>query len=302
MTQAAQMITSTDTINTGASAEAIQAHYDISNEFYALWLDPSMSYSCALWEEGDSLEDAQIRKLDLHLQQAQATNKNNLLDIGCGWGALLNQAVSQFGVKTAVGLTLSAEQVDWIKSRNAESNRDNISVHLESWEHHTPVAPYDAIVSIGAFEHFAKSRTSKTEKLKAYRKFFAWCHSNSTNDCSLSLQSIVYENYNEANPNPFVEEIFPESELPRIAEITAACEGLFEIVQLRNDRMHYAKTLQSWYTSLRKNRQMAIKLVGEKTYKFYEKYLGVFVVGFHIGTVNLVRLEARKLPSIKLDA
>jgi cyclopropane-fatty-acyl-phospholipid synthase len=275
----------------GASPEAIQAHYDVSNDFYALWLDPTMAYSCALWEAGDTLEQAQLRKLDFHLTQAQATNKSNLLDVGCGWGALLDRAVTGYNVKKAVGLTLSQAQADWV----TDSLRDSVSVLLESWRDHRPSAPYDAIVSIGAFEHFAKAGLSKTAKAEAYRSFFRWCHDNSTADCDLSLQSIVYENYDEENPNPFVEEIFPESELPRVSEILAACDGLFEVVALRNDRAHYAKTLQCWYASLRKNREAAIAIVGESVYKKYEKYLGVFVVGFHTGTVNLTRIKARKI-------
>jgi cyclopropane-fatty-acyl-phospholipid synthase len=279
-------------VDGGASAQAIQAHYDISNDFYALWLDPTMVYSCALWEEGDTLEQAQLRKLDFHLTQAQATNKSNLLDVGCGWGALLSRAVKNYNVKNAVGLTLSQAQLDWVSASKCDNS---MSVLLESWRDHKPSSPYDAIVSIGAFEHFAKAGLSKTAKADAYRSFFKWCHDNSTHDCDLSLQSIVYENYDEETPNPFVEEIFPESELPRASEILTACDGLFEVVALRNDRAHYSKTLQYWYASLRKNRDAAIAMVGEQVYKKYEKYLGVFVVGFHTGTVNLVRIKARKI-------
>ena len=296
MEQSTQVIERSEYHARGASAEAIQAHYDISNDFYKLWLDPSMTYSCALWQEGDSLEAAQVRKLDLHLSQAHAQGKQNLLDIGCGWGALLNRAVQHYDVKSAVGLTLSAAQAEWI----LDAKDSRINVHLESWENHVPAEPYDAIVSVGAFEHFAKSGATKAEKLAAYRKFFEWCHAHSTDDCSLSLQTIVYENYDESNPNPFVEEIFPESELPRVSEIFAACEGLFEVVQLQNHRVHYAKTLQAWYNALRKNRHAAIDIVGEATYKKYEKYLGVFIVGFHTGTVNLSRMEARKLSQPKV--
>lgn len=275
----------------GASAEAIQAHYDISNDFYALWLDPTMAYSCALWEDGDSLEQAQLRKLDFHLAQAQASTKKHLLDVGCGWGTLLDRAITRCNVEAAVGLTLSQAQVDWIKA----SKQDNVSVVLESWKDHQPSSPYDAIVSIGAFEHFARAGVTKAAKADAYRSFFKWCHDNSTPDCDLSLQSIVYENYDEENPNPFVEQIFPESELPRVSEILAACDGLFEIVALRNDRAQYAKTLQCWYANLRKNREQAIAMVGDEVFRRYEKYLGIFVVGFHTGTVNLTRLKARKI-------
>lgn len=141
----------------GASPEAIQAHYDVSNDFYALWLDSTMAYSCALWEAGDTLKQAQLRKLDFHLTQAQATNKSNLLDVGCGWGALLDRAVTHYNVKNVVGLTLSQAQADWV----THSKRDSVSVLLESWRDHRPTTPYDAIVSIGAFEHFAKAGLSK---------------------------------------------------------------------------------------------------------------------------------------------
>jgi cyclopropane-fatty-acyl-phospholipid synthase len=279
------------TSGSGASAEAIQAHYDVSNEFYAAWLDASMTYSCALWNEGDDLQRAQIRKLDFHLDQPRAREKTNLLDVGCGWGALLERASAVYQVESVVGLTLSAAQAEWVNARK----RQNVSVRLESWENHLPLAPYDAIVSVGAFEHFAKVGASKADKIAAYRKFFRWCYANSTDDCSLSMQTIVYENYDDAHPNPFVQEIFPESELPRVSEIAAACEGLYEIVQLFNHRSHYTKTLQAWYSSLRENRIAIIEMVGETVYRKYEKYLGVFVVGFHMGTVNLSRFEAKKI-------
>jgi len=288
-----------DTIRTaqpalGASEAAIQAHYDISNDFYALWLDPSMVYSCALWHVDDdatSLQRAQQRKLDFHLETCAATGKKRLLDIGCGWGALLERAVTHYGVDQAVGLTLSQAQADWI----ARSTTANLAVSLESWVDHVPTAPYDAVVSIGAFEHFAKVGLTSSQKIDAYRRFFLWCHKQTTNDCLLSIQSIVYENYDEQNPNPFVEEIFPESELPRLSEILAACSGLFEITRLQNDRADYARTLQTWYRNLRERRNEAISMVGEQVYKKYEKYLGVFAVGFHRGTVNLTRLAARKI-------
>ena len=92
---------------TGASAEAIQAHYDTGNAFYRLWLDPTRTYSCALWDEADALEEAQIDKLDYHIEQAQAAGTGQVLDIGCGWGSLLERLTTAHGVERAVGLTLS---------------------------------------------------------------------------------------------------------------------------------------------------------------------------------------------------
>jgi cyclopropane-fatty-acyl-phospholipid synthase len=273
----------------GASAEAIQAHYDVSNAFYRLWLDPSMTYSCALWDGAETLEAAQLAKLDLHLCQSRAGAGKRLLDVGCGWGALLERAVTHHGVREAVGLTLSAAQRDGAK------HAPGANVRLESWQAHQPTAPYDAIVSIGAFEHFVKPGLARVDKVEAYRNFFAWCHRHSVPGSWLSLQSIVYEDYDEQVPNEFVKEIFPESDLPRLSEAFEAMQGLYEVVVLRNDREHYAKTLQMWLSSLRRQRTEVIALHGEDLYRRYERYLGIFVVGFHVGTVNLTRFAARRI-------
>src|SRR5688572_25683389 len=94
----------------GASRSAIRHHYDLSNDFYALWLDPSMTYSSALWSDGDSLASAQRRKLDFHIEGARAPGAARVLDVGCGWGGLLQRAVDDWGVGHAVGLTLSQAQ------------------------------------------------------------------------------------------------------------------------------------------------------------------------------------------------
>jgi cyclopropane-fatty-acyl-phospholipid synthase len=275
----------------GASAEAIQTHYDVSNEFYALWLDRSMTYSCALWDEADDLETAQVRKLDLHLEQAQARGAKRLLDVGCGWGALLDRAVRHFDVEHAVGLTLSRAQFDWVNA----SRNPRVDVRLDGWESHVAAEPYDAIVSVGAFEHFVRPGLPRCDKVQAYRRFFQWCHDNSADSSWLSVQSIVYENYDENAPNDFVKLVFPESDLPRLSEITEAMQGLYEIVKLRNDREHYARTLRVWLSNLRRSRGKLISRGDEALYRKYEKYLGVFVVGFHVGTVNLTRLAAKRI-------
>lgn len=285
--------TASDTRTGGASARAIQAHYDISNEFFALWLDPTMTYSAALWEPGDSLEAAQLRKLDYHLDAAAVSDGESVVDIGCGWGSMLRRAVARTSLRRAVGLTLSREQYQWARRRC--EHEPAIEIRLESWAEHRPVQAYDAVVSIGAFEHFARTGLGAAEKHETYRRFFRWCHENTNAGARLALQTIVYENYDEAQPNRFVEEIFPESELPRLNEVLAASRGLFELVRVRNDRAHYAETLKAWYANLRSKREQALALVGAETYAKYERYLGVFVVGFHVGTVNLARLAFRRI-------
>jgi len=280
------------TQNPGASAEAIQHHYDVGNDFYALWLDSTQTYSCALWEEGDTLESAQLRKIDFHITQARAMGAKRVLDVGCGWGAVLQRLMETYAVEHAVGLTLSKAQVAWCKAKH----HPRIDVRLESWSDHVPVEPYDAIVSIGAFEHFARSGLLETAKIEVYRTFFQRCHAWLKPGGWMSLQTIVYENSRPEGLNAFVaSEIFPESDPPRLADIAKATGKIFEIVTVRNDRSDYERTCRAWYKRLRENRTAAVRLVGEEVVARYEKYLGVCQIGFHQGMMNLARLTLRRI-------
>ncbi|ABE47182.1 SAM-dependent methyltransferase [Polaromonas sp. JS666] len=275
----------------GASAEAIQNHYDVGNDFYRLWLDRTGTYSCALWEAGDDLETAQLRKLDFHIYQARASQAARVLDIGCGWGSMLGRLSGEHAVQQSVGLTLSQEQADWVVALGLP----HVDVRLESWQDHQPSAPYHAIVSIGAFEHFARLGTSEEEKIADYRKFFERCHTWLKPSACVSLQTITYENFDERKPNSFVADIFPESDLPRLAQIMKASQGLFEVVALRQDGAHYEKTLNCWLFNLKERRSEALALVGDAGVRRYEKYLGMFSVAFHVGAMNLARISLRRI-------
>lgn len=276
----------------GASAQAIQHHYDVGNAFYQLWLDETSTYSCALWEADDSLETAQLRKLDYHIAQAQVQAAQRVLDIGCGWGGTLKRLADHYHVEKTVGLTLSQAQFDWI----SDWNHPQIEVRLEGWSEHQPDTPYDGIISIGAFEHFAHSKMTSSEKIQAYREFFHCCHQWLKPGGQLSLQTIIYENVDVTDKNPFLtEDIFPDSDVPRLAEIVQATERLFEIVVLRNDREDYVKTLRVWLRNLRANRKKATELVGEKQVAAYERYLGISMIGFHAARLNLSRLSLKRL-------
>lgn len=279
----------------GASAEAIQHHYDVGNAFYALWLDPTMTYSSALWyREDEDLETAQRNKLDWHLERAGIAGARRLLDVGCGWGGLIRRALEHNPHCHCTGLTLSREQHDYLGGMDSTRGE----VRIESWADHRPIAPYDGIVSIGAFEHFARLDQSRDEKIAGYREFFRFCSRNLIEGGRLSLQTIVYENSARQHFSHFFEQtIFPESDLPHLAEIAEASQHVFEIVEVRNDRHHYAKTLRQWIQRLRRHRDEAIALVGERTYHDYEKYLALMVVAFHTGSTNLSRLALRRLPT-----
>ena len=274
----------------GASPQAIRRHYDLSDEFFRLWLGPEMIYSCAMFDGATDLAGAQRRKLDYHIEAAAAVGAGHVLDIGCGWGALLERLVAQAGVRRAVGLTLSASQARWIE----RMPRSGIEVCEQHWRDHRPAQPYDAIISIGAFEHFVHPGMTSAEKLQVYREFFAWCAGVLAPRGRLSLQTIAYP----APPGgeyrrraAFVaENIFPESELPLIWEPIAAAEGRFELVSLRNDRQDYFVTLREWERNLAAHRQKAVELVGTATVVDFTRYLRESAAAFKLGMVCLLRM------------
>ena len=154
----------------GASADAIEFHYDTGSDDFSLWLGEAMTDSSALWDddnENQSLDDVQLEKIRHHIEQSRAPDKENVLDIGCGWGRILLPLANIFDVKNIVGLTLSESQAKWI---NNLSN-PRIEARLESWKDHDPQAQYDSIISIGAFEYFAKLGLSAEEKIKSIGSF-----------------------------------------------------------------------------------------------------------------------------------
>ena len=283
---------------TGASLEAIQHHYDVGNEFYRLWLDPTLTYSGAMWEPGDTLETAQLRKLDYHIEQAQAAGSARVLDVGCGWGGMLRRLVETHGVAKAVGLTLSQAQADWVKGLGLP----NVEVRLENWQDHRPEDSYDAIISVGAFEHFAKLDSSDEQRLQSYRAFFERCSSWLKAGGRFSLQTFAYgskrsrENVKKTPGTQFLAtEIFPETDPPSLAEIVAASNGIFEIEALRNDRKHYAATCREWVKRLKANREKAIQLTDEANVSRYQNYLQLSTVGFELGYLALFRITFSRL-------
>jgi len=284
----------------GASKEAIQRHYDVGNEFFALWLDKNRVYSAAMWkgELDESLEVAQVRKLDFHIERAAAAHAGRVLDVGCGWGALLRRMTETFGVRKAVGVTLSREQADWI---HAQAD-PRIEVRLESWQDHQPEEPYDAIISIGAFEHFADLDMPTESRVARYREFFVWCRLHMRVGSKLSLQTFAYGTGRDRGECArlrvtgfLAAEIFPETDPPTLEEIVRAIDGVFEMVSLRNDRLDYARTCRVWHERLRAHRQEAIDLAGEPTYNSFEKYLQVSALAFELGHLDLYRLELRSV-------
>lgn len=274
----------------GASAEAIQAHYDTGNEFYRLWLDPTLTYSCALWDDASSLEEAQICKLDHHIAEAGAAGAARVLDVGCGWGSLLQRLSTTHGVGRAVGLTLSEAQCKYVESMGLA----DVEVRLENWSDHVAEEPYDAIISIGALEHFVRPDTSTEDRIATYRGFFERCRELLRPGGFLSLQTMAYGGIGRFKAGALAS-IFPESDLPRLAELTEAVEGHFEIVRLRNDPAHYSRTVHHWLEAFRQSRDEIVALVGEPRTAEYERFLASGIKGYDLGVFNLLRITLRRL-------
>jgi cyclopropane-fatty-acyl-phospholipid synthase len=279
----------------GSSASAIQHHYDVGNDFYRLWLDETLSYSCALWEEGDTLEAAQARKVDYHVAQARASGAERILDVGCGWGGVLRHVTRKHGVKRAVGVTLSEAQGEWI--RGWEDPRCEASV--QSWRDHEAEAPYDAVFAFGVMEHMVKFGRARAERTATYREFFARCRSWLRPSGRLAVQAItkgsVKLDEQGLHDLRYLTQVFPESDVPRLAEIVHAAEKSFEVVSVRNDRPHYTRTCNEWLKRLQRNRPAAVAFVGEQTVNLFELYLMASARQFEQRHAALVRVTLERV-------
>jgi cyclopropane-fatty-acyl-phospholipid synthase len=255
----------------------VQSHYDLSDEFYQLFLDPTQTYSCAYFERDDmTLEEAQRAKVDLSLGKLGLEPGMTLLDVGCGWGATLRRAIEKYDVNV-IGLTLSKNQAAYVQKSfdELESPRSK-RVLLEGWEQfHEPV---DRIVSIGAFEHFGFDR---------YDDFFKMAFTALPDGGNMMLHTIVIPTEKEfidrgikrtismARFAKFMmDEIFPGGRLPSVALVEEhARKAGFEVARVQPLRLHYARTLAIWAEALEARKDEAIAIQSEEVYERYMKYL-----------------------------
>lgn len=253
--------------NSGASQEAIEFHYDMPADFFALWLGQSMTYTAARYTRDDmTLDAAQLDKINYHLDAARVAPGHRMLDIGCGWGTLLKSAVDLRGAGAAHGLTLSPLQRDYI----AGLGKPEVTADLQSYEHHEPEARYDSIVSVGAFEHFVRPGMSQKERFDTYSELFRRCADWMTREGRFSLQTMTW---GDAGPKERdmnrIHEIFPESDLPEIAEVIEAAHPHLELVSMENRPEDYERTLAAWAKGLRANKERATEIVGPERFQFY---------------------------------
>jgi cyclopropane-fatty-acyl-phospholipid synthase len=281
--------------------EDVQAHYDLSDDFFRLFLDPTQTYSCAYFERDDmTLEEAQIAKSNLALRKLGLQPGMTLLDIGCGWGATMMLALEKYDVNV-IGLTLSENQKAHVEQLFAASDSARSKrVLLEGWEQFNE--PVDRIVSIGAFEHFGFER---------YDAFFKMAYDALPDDGVMLLHTITGITYPEllerGIPLTFalarfakfiLTEIFPGGRLPSVDKVRehSASAG-FTLNQTQSLQPHYARTLDTWAAALREHRDEAIAIQSEEVYDRYMKYLTGCADGFRKGYIDVVQFTLAKTPS-----
>ncbi|ORA10661.1 cyclopropane mycolic acid synthase family methyltransferase [Mycobacterium arosiense] len=271
--------------------EESQSIYDVSNEFFALFLDATMGYTCAYFERDDmTLEEAQIAKFDLALGRLNLEPGMTLLDVGCGWGGALKRAVEQYDVNV-IGITLSRNQFDYSKHKLAGlPTSRNIEVRLQGWEEFEDKV--DRIVTIGAFEAF---------KMERYSAFFDRAYEILPDHGRMLLHTILTYTQKQQHERGvpitmsdirfarFIgQEIFPGGQLPAqedIFKFGAAAGFTIERVQLL--QQHYARTLNIWAANLEANKEKAIALQSEEVYDKYMHYLTGCENFFRKGVTNV---------------
>jgi cyclopropane-fatty-acyl-phospholipid synthase len=271
-------------------AEAIRYHYDVSNDFYRTWLDENMVYSCAYFENGDEdLGTAQLKKIDHILTKICLQPGQTLLDVGCGWGALVIRAAQKFGAK-CVGVTLSQNQFDLAQERVKQAGlADRVEIRLEDYRdvHGT----YDRITSVGMFEHVGE---------KHLAEYFGKL-------CSLLVDDGVAMNHGITTTDPdngetafgggeFIEQyVFPHGELAHVGTVLNAMQrGGLEVLDVENLRRHYAKTCGIWAENFEDRAARIRTLVDDKRFRIWRVYLAGCAYAFTQDWVSLYQVVCTK--------
>ena len=270
--------------------DAIQFHYDVSNEFYRLWLDRAMVYSCGYFEHaGASLDEAQQAKLEHICRKLLLKPGERFLDIGCGWGALVIHAALRYGVE-AHGITLSSKQLELARQRIAEAGlADRVTVELRDYRDLKGDSSYDKVASIGMFEHVGLKNLpvyfATVERLLKPGGLFlnhGITHEQAGWDRNISTEFI----------NRYV---FPDGQLDSIGNIQRFMEeARFEITDVEGLRQHYALTLRAWVERLERRHTRVLEYVSEATYRVWRLYMSACALEFESAHLGIYQILAGK--------
>jgi cyclopropane-fatty-acyl-phospholipid synthase len=270
-------------------AQAIAHHYDVSNEFYELFLDPLMVYTCAYYRDPDGkLEQAQRDKLELVCRKLRLRPGETLLDIGCGWGSLALWAARHHGVR-AHGVTLSRLQAEWAQARIAREGLEaRCRVEYRDFRDLPSGARYDKIAAIGVIEHVG---------IANYPAFFAGVRSRLKDGGLYLNHGIVHDfHWKRTSQTEFLyRHVFPNGDLAGLSEtITEMERADWEVMDVEGLRLHYARTCRHWVERLCAREDEARALAGERTYRTWRLYLTCSAVAFEGGSLGLYQVLMRK--------
>jgi cyclopropane-fatty-acyl-phospholipid synthase len=273
-----------------ANRDAIQFHYDVSNEFYRLWLDRAMVYSCGYFERPEAtLDEAQQAKLEHICRKLMLRPGEKLLDIGCGWGALVIHAARHHGVQ-AHGVTLSPKQLEVARQRIAQAGlADRVSVELRDYRDLEGESVYDKIASIGMFEHVGLANLplyfSTVRRL--LRPTGLFLNHGITHE---------QEGWDENVSTEFINRyVFPDGQLDSISNIQKFMEeAYFEIADVEGLRPHYAMTLRAWVERLERQHARALEYVSEATYRVWRLYMSACALEFESAHLGVYQILAGK--------
>ena len=273
-------------------AESISYHYDLSNDFYQLWLDRDMAYSCGYFETGEeSLDEAQQAKFRLLCRKLRLKPGEYLLDVGCGWGGLARFAAKEYGVKV-FGITLSKEQLTLARERvNAEGLQDKVDLQLLDYRDLPQDGRFDKIVSVGMFEHVGHAN------LREYCEIL----SRAVREGGLVMNHGITSKHTDGRQvgrgaGDFIDRyVFPNGELPHLSMITAEIsEAGLEVVDVESLRLHYARTLEHWSQRLEHSLEAAARQVPEQALRIWRLYLAGCAYAFAHGWINIDQILATK--------
>jgi cyclopropane-fatty-acyl-phospholipid synthase len=264
-------------------AGAIRHHYDVSNEFYRLVLGPSMTYSCALFPRPDtSLEEAQAAKYELICRKLALEPGMALLDVGCGWGGMVRHAAREHGV-AAVGVTISPSQAARARELVAEEGlSDRVEIRLQDYRD-VADGPYDAISSIGMFEHVGLKR------LGTYFEGMRALVGPNGRFLNHAISRPPSDGPPRVRPASFVGRyVFPDGELHEIGTVVSAMQDAgFEVRHMESLREHYARTLRAWVTNLENHWDEAVAEVGPNRARVWRLYMAGSAAGFEAGRIQV---------------
>lgn len=269
-------------------AAAIAHHYDVGNAFYRLVLGPSLTYSCAYWAApGIDLAQAQAAKYELISRKLALEPGMRLLDVGCGWGGMVLHAAEHHGVE-AVGITLSHEQAELARSRVKEAGLDDrVEVRVQDYRAISD-GPFDAISSIGMFEHVGLTRMAEyLSDLKALLRPRGRLLNH-------AISRPTPEDRPAINPRSFIGRyVFPDGELLEVGTVVSAMQRLgLEVRDVESLREHYGTTLRAWVANLEQHWDEAVPLVGPQRARVWRLYMAGSAIGFEVGRTNVHQVLA----------